>query len=82
MNLIKVDNIPAPTEPKVRHDLSGLLDEFMNMNTKYVKVAYSDRDYIHVECIRHALWAACRRQARPVKVVRRGEDIYLMRTDM
>ena len=58
------------------------LTEFMNMNIKCAKVTYGASEYTTPQSAYTSLFKAVKRYAFPIKVFRRKNEIYLMRTDM
>ena len=69
MKLIPVDQIPKMNG---YHKLQELIEEFTN-----VKVEFSETDYKSPAICRSCLAAAIKRSKRPVKVWRRGNEIFL-----
>lgn len=71
--------------PKVRRRNELLvkeLEEFVNMGVKNVKVTFKPDEYKNLNSCRATLHEAIKREHLPIKVKVRGEDIYLIRTDM
>lgn len=58
------------------------LEEFVNMGVKNVKVTYAPGEYKNANTCQATLHKAIKREHLPIKVKTRGEDIYLVRTDM
>ena len=74
MKLIPVDQIPKMNG---YHKLQELIEEFTNGDAKIVKVDLA-RPIINPPAIcRSCLAAAIKRSKRPVKVWRRGNEIFL-----
>lgn len=59
------------------HKLQELIEEFTNGDAKIVKVEFSETDYKSPAICRSCLAAAIKRSKRPVKVWRRGNEIFL-----
>ena len=74
MKLIPVDQIPKMNG---YHKLQELIEEFTNGDAKIVKVGFSETDYKSPAICRSCLAAAIKRSKRPVKVWRRGNEIFL-----
>ena len=74
MKLIPVDQIPKMNG---YHKLQELIEEFTNGDAKIVKVEFSETDYKSPAICRSCLAAAIKRSKRPVKVWRRGNEIFL-----
>lgn len=58
------------------------LEEFVNMGVKNVKATYAPSEYKNLNSCQAVLRKAIKREHLPIKVMIRGEDIYLVRTDM
>lgn len=87
MTFVKVDNIPKMHATRTdttsdRKPLYSYLKEFVKMDVKYVKVVFASDDYFDLWSAANCLRAAAARTDFPIKVVQRGEDVYLTRTDM
>ena len=76
MKLTPVDQIPKMNG---YHKLQELIEEFTNGDAKIVKVEFSETDYKSPAVCRSCLAAAIKRSKRPVKVWRRGNEIFLSR---
>ena len=70
MKLTPVDQIPKMNG---YHKLQELIEEFTNGDAKIVKVEFSETDYKSPAVCRSCLL----RSKRPVKVWRRGNEIFL-----
>ena len=79
MNFIVVEDIPKRSNPK---NLFGMWREFMAMNTKVVKVELSEYDYKNSSVARNCFCQSIKRGCFPITVIKRGDDIYLVRRDM
>lgn len=85
MRFIEVEEIPNKTEakPTVQYHKTGKeLEEFINMNVKYVRVIFGENDYKSLHVAHVTLDKATRYHGYPIKTVVRGTDLYLMRTDI
>lgn len=78
MRFTKVQNIPDALNAKFK--LERVFDEFMQMNIAIARV--DDYDHKSVNSAYNGLHKAAKRWHVPVKVVKRGEEIYFVRTDM
>ena len=58
------------------------LEEFVNMGVKNVKVTYAPGEYKNLNSCQATLHKAIKGEHLPIRVMIRGEDIYLVRTDM
>lgn len=58
------------------------LEEFVNMGVKNVKVTFTPGEYKNLNSCQATLRKAIKREHLPIRVMIRGEDIYLVRTDM
>lgn len=76
MKLTPVDQIPKMNG---YHKLQELIEEITNGDAKIVKVEFSETDYKSPAVCRSCLAAAIKRSKRPVKVWRRGNEIFLSR---
>lgn len=74
MKLVPVDQIPKMNS---RHRLQELIEEFVNTDAKIVKVEFGEDDYKSPTVCRSCLAAAVKRSKHPVKVWRRGNEIFL-----
>lgn len=72
---------PVGQMPKVDGclKLQGLVEEFTGGGASIVKVEFGEADYKSPAVCRSCLAAAIRRSRRPVKVWRRGDEIFLSR---
>ena len=58
------------------------LEEFVSMGVKNVKVTYAPGEYKNLNSCQATLHKAIKGEHLPIRVMIRGEDIYLVRTDM
>lgn len=76
MKLTPVDQIPKMNG---YHKLQELIEEFTNGDAKIVKVEFSETDY-KSPAVAGLVWPRpSKRSKRPVKVWRRGNEIFLSR---
>lgn len=62
--------------------LKSELMEFIRMDVKCAKVTFSANEYESPHSAYAALFKAAERHAFPIKVIKRGDNIYVIRTDM
>ena len=74
MKLTPVDQIPKMNG---YHKLQELVEEFTSGDAKIVRVGFSGADYRSPAVCRSCLAAAVKRSRRPVKVWRRGSEVFL-----
>ena len=79
MKFVKVKEIPGV---KKYHPLKNRWEEFMAMNVKVVKVDLDEREYKSATVAAGVMQASIKRHGYPITVVRRGNEIYLIRRDM
>lgn len=58
------------------------LEEFVNMGVKNVKATFKPDEYKNLNSCQATLHKAIKREHLPIRVMIRGGDIYLVRTDM
>lgn len=75
MKMIPVDCIPEKAHD--RHRLQDLIQEFVNMDAKIVKLDFDQDDYKSPAVCRSCLAIAIQRSKRPIKVWRRGDEVFL-----
>ena len=63
------------------HKLEGLLNEFMNMNTKIVKVEFED-EYKSAKTCRDTFAISAKRYCLPIYAQMNNGEVYLIRRDM
>lgn len=76
MKLIPVDTIP---KMNARHRLQSLIEEFVSGEAQIVKVDFGKDDYKSPTVCRSCLAVAIKRSKHPIKVWRRGDEIFLSR---
>lgn len=87
MRLVEVDVLPAKNRKGrdrigKNHKLYDFLDEFIDMGVKVAKVELEESDYHSVDHAINSLTDSIRHHRYPIKVVRRGDDIYFVRKDI
>ena len=78
MNFIKVESVPSV---KNYYSLEAKFEEFLNMKIKVAKVSLGNH-YKNSVIAAQVLGAGAKRWSVPIKVMRRGNDVYFVRTDM
>lgn len=81
MTFVKVEG-GVPEVKRCRYKLGDKLKEFVSMNTKCAEVNFRDHEYKDVMSCYTSLYKAAKIFCMPVDVVKRGDKIYLIRTDM
>lgn len=77
MKLTYVDELPKKSGTKLR--LQALIDEFVKSNREIAKIEIEDGHYKSIMIARGCIDIACRRSGHPVKVAKRGNNLYLVR---
>lgn len=80
MKFVKVDEVPRKCCEY--HDLQGYLKEFMSMGIKTAKIDFGGNGYKSSNVACCCIHRAIKLGGLPIKVTRRGDDIYLTRKDM
>lgn len=66
----------------VKKKLKYIFKEFMSMKVKVAECNFREFDYKNEHCAYNCLHHGAKRHCVPVKVVKRGDSIYFVRTDM
>lgn len=74
MKLVAVEKVP---ERRENNKLQKLIKDFADSNAKVVKITLGDREYASLESAYSVIGNACRRSKRPIKIHRRGDELYL-----
>lgn len=82
MKFYKVSSLPKTMHRKPNNDLAAALEEFMNMNVKYVQVVFSMLEFEGCYVAGTVLNRASKNAGLPVKARVRNGQVYLERTDM
>lgn len=87
MHLVEVDVLPIRNRKGrercgKNHDLYDLFDKFIEMGVKVAKIEFDARDYHSVTHAVSSISGSAREHKYPIKVVRRGDNVYLVRKDM
>lgn len=68
-----------PEVKKDRHDLQGLIKEFMDSERDFAKIEIHENDYPSLDHAYNSMWIAIRRSKRLVKAVKCSDGLYLVR---
>lgn len=81
MKFVKVDKVP---DVKKKHyaKLKADWQEFMDMNVKIAKVDLTQYNYKNVLTARQVMGKSIHRFGFPIDIMKRGDEIYLVRRDM
>ena len=79
MRAVPINCIP---EAKRYHRLQAFLEEFVNSNVGFAKIELAPDEYESPLIAYRCIGLAAKRGNHPVKVIKRGNDLYLVRTDM
>lgn len=79
MKFTEVKEIP---KARGRNNLQLLIKEFMSQNIKYARVDLKEGEYSCMKVAYASLFEAIRKSEEPVKVRKRGNELYLVRTDI
>lgn len=83
MNIVVVDDLPKKTTQKHRtNNISGYLEEFVNMNVKFAKLEFHAGEYSRIESARQSIHQSVRTHGFPIKVCVRNRELYLVRKDI
>ncbi len=74
MKLIPVNEIPGRRD---RHDLRRILHDFAESADSIVKIDFNDYDYKSAKVCYNCFWVAARAADHHIRVVRRGDSVYL-----
>lgn len=74
MKLIPTDHIP---EKRRKHNLQGLIEEFVRGPHEVVKCQFTEDDYKSPDVCATCLRNAVRRSKYSVRVIERGDEVYL-----
>lgn len=79
MTFTKVKEVPKRND---KHDLRALLNQFVAEDIKVAKLNFNEHDYKRASYAATACAQSVKRGKLPIAVMRRGEEVYLVRTDM
>lgn len=76
MKLTFVENVPTGRVKK-NHKLQAFIKEFAESDHKVAKVDFTEEEYKNTYSCVNALRRAIKHSKRPVKVIQRGDEVYL-----
>lgn len=74
MKLIPVDSVP---KWRGRHDLQGMIAEFVNGDDKIVRIDFNEHDYKSAIVCRACIGLAVKRSGHPIRVSIRGNEVFM-----
>lgn len=75
MKMIPVSDIPSAV--RMRHDLAGFIKEFVKSGEEIVRIDFTEYDYKSATSCRSCLYNSARRHGYNIKVIKRGDEVYL-----
>lgn len=79
MRYVKVDKLPE-LKKGGRNRLQGFIKEFMSDNSvKVAKLNWNENEYKDVNTARNSMATAIKRSGENLMVIKRGQDLYLMK---
>jgi hypothetical protein len=72
----------VPNFRRTNNNLQVLLEEFYTRNIQYAEVLGVEEHYKHPTIARGVISTSVKRSGLPIKVRRRANKVYLVRTDM
>lgn len=83
MRFIEVKELPYQEwRNRPRRDMKSILDEFMSMNIKIVRVEFEKGEYASGSTAHTCFKDSVRRYALPILVSYIQDNVYLVRTDI
>lgn len=80
MTLTFVEKLPETNRRIKPHSkLSVFIDNFCNSDHKVMKIEFTTEDYVSTKSCYNTWQVAARRSKRPVKVVQRNNEVYLIK---
>ena len=79
MKLVYVDEVPEVKNKCKPHNLQKLIEEFVKSDREVAKVDIDGDEYKSILVARQCVYVAIRRSHHKVRVVKRGEDLYLIK---
>lgn len=79
MKFVEVKEIPGKRE---NHRLKDKWEEFMASNIKIAKVDLKEDEYASAHVASSVMRISIKHYGYPITVIRRGDEIYLVRRDM
>lgn len=79
MKFVEVKEVPGRT---IKKNLYGYLNEFMVLDIKVAKVEFNKMEYKNTITAYQCLHRAIKRQRLPLTIIKRNDEIFLVRNDM
>lgn len=79
MKFVEVKEVPGRT---IKKNLYGYLNEFMTMDIKVAKVEFNKMEYKTVISAYLCIYRAVQKSRLPLRVMKRNDEIFLVRNDM
>lgn len=76
MKLTFVEKLP---EKRCHSNLQAFIEDFCKSDSKIAKIEFTDKDYVSTHSCYGAWRVAAKRSRRPVKVIQRNNEIYLVK---
>lgn len=80
MKLTFVDTLPEVR--KDPHGLQAIISEFMDSGYRFAKLEFGENDYKNSAVAYNSIHSAIRASKRAVKISKRGDELYLIRTSV
>lgn len=68
-----------PERGRHQSDLQGIIKDFCKSNADIVKIEFTEDDYVSTNSCYNSWVVAVRRSKRPVKIVQRNKEVYLIK---
>ena len=75
MKLVKVKELPKKIA--ARHNLQDIIQEFVNSDSRIVKIDIENHEYKNTRCLYGCIRVAVKRSKHPIKVHMRKDVVYL-----
>ena len=83
MKFTPIDELPTKVYLRRRKNkVRDFLNEFITQNVKFAKVDLYEGEYAHSKSAYHQIHRRIELDGMPIKVLKTGDEIYLIRTDM
>lgn len=82
MDLIPIDILPSRKANCEYKNIRSYLMEFMQMNVKYARVEYTQKEFLNIPSARSSISGMIRQFNFPVRTRVLNDTLYLERTDM
>ena len=81
MTFTQVKKFPRERSWSKREKLEGYFTEFMKLDIKAAKIGFEPDEYSNVHSAYNCLHKGAKKLEFPIRVSKRGDDIYFIRTD-